>query len=87
MIRRPEIQKIVNGYDDFRVAVLGRHSALEIMDGAKDEVLEKMKSLVPINRLGKTEEYGYLVSFLSSDKAAYINGASIPIDGGLLRSY
>ena len=40
MIRRPEIQKIVNGYDDFRVAVLGSHSALEIMDGAKDEGLE-----------------------------------------------
>ena len=54
---------------------------------SEEEVLEKMKSLVPINRLGKTEEYGYLVSFLSSDKASYINGASIPIDGGLLRSY
>ena len=40
MIRRPEIQKIVNGYDDFRVAVLGSHSALEIMDGAKDEGVE-----------------------------------------------
>ena len=46
-----------------------------------------MKSLVPVNRLGKIDEYGYLVSFLSSDKAAYINGASIPIDGGLLKSY
>ena len=46
-----------------------------------------MKSLVPVNRLGKIEEYGYLVSFLSSDKAEYINGASIPIDGGLLKSY
>ena len=46
-----------------------------------------MKSLVPLNRLGKIDEYGYLVSFLSSDKAAYINGTSIPIDGGLLKSY
>ena len=54
---------------------------------SEDEVLEKMKSLVPANRLGKIDEYGYLVSFLSSDKAAYINGASIPIDGGLLKSY
>jgi len=39
VIRRPEIQKIVNGYDDLRIAVLGSHSALEIMDGAKDEGL------------------------------------------------
>ena len=52
-----------------------------------NEVLEKMKSLVPLNRLGNIDEYGYLVSFLSSDKAAYINGTSIPIDGGLLKSY
>jgi len=37
VIRRPEIQKIVNGYNDLRIAVLGSHSALEIMDGAKDE--------------------------------------------------
>ena len=46
-----------------------------------------MKSLVPVSRLGRPEEYGYLISFLSSDNAAYINGASIPIDGGLLKSY
>ena len=39
MIRRPEIQKIVNGYNDLRIGVLGSHSALEIMDGAKDEGL------------------------------------------------
>ena len=39
MIKRSEIQKIVNNYDDLRIAVLGSHSALEIMDGAKDEGL------------------------------------------------
>ena len=40
MIKRTEIQKIVNDYDDLRLAVLGSHSALEIMDGAKDERLD-----------------------------------------------
>ena len=40
MIKRTEIQKIVNDYNDLRIAVLGTHSALEIMDGAKDEGLE-----------------------------------------------
>ena len=39
MIKRSEIQKIVNNYDGLRIAVLGSHSALEIMDGAKDEDL------------------------------------------------
>ena len=37
MLKRSEMQKIVNGYSDIRIGVLGSHSALEIMDGAKDE--------------------------------------------------
>jgi len=39
MIKRSEIIKIVNNYSDIRLGVLGSHSALEIMDGAKDEGL------------------------------------------------
>ncbi|HWP78203.1 MAG TPA: formate--phosphoribosylaminoimidazolecarboxamide ligase family protein [Candidatus Nitrosotenuis sp.] len=40
MIKRAEIQKIIKNYSDFRIGVLGSHSALEIMDGAKDEGLQ-----------------------------------------------
>jgi 3-oxoacyl-[acyl-carrier protein] reductase len=41
---------------------------------------------VPAGRLGRPEEYGDLVAFLCSERAAYITGAVIPIDGGMLRS-
>lgn len=37
MIKTSEIKKIVNNYNDVRIGVLGSHSALEVMDGAKDE--------------------------------------------------
>ena len=81
------VNSILTGYfDTERIKELNKEKS-KSLNISEDEVLEKMKSLVPINRLGKTEEYGYLVSFLSSDKASYINGASIPIDGGLLKSY
>jgi 3-oxoacyl-[acyl-carrier protein] reductase len=40
-----------------------------------------------VRRLGRPEEYGYLAAFLASDQAAYLTGAVIPLDGGLLRSY
>ena len=81
------VNSILTGYfDTERIKDLNKEKS-KSLNISEDEVLEKMKSLVPINRLGKIEEYGYLVSFLSSDKAAYINGASIPIDGGLLKSY
>lgn len=40
MIKSSEIKKIIDEYSDFRVGVLGSHSALEVMDGAKDEGLQ-----------------------------------------------
>ena len=45
-----------------------------------------MEQNVPVKRIGKPEEYGFLVTFLASEKAAYLNGTNIPIDGGLLKS-
>jgi 3-oxoacyl-[acyl-carrier protein] reductase len=41
---------------------------------------------VPAGRLGQPEEYGDLVAFLCSERAAYITGTTIPIDGGMLHS-
>jgi 3-oxoacyl-[acyl-carrier protein] reductase len=40
---------------------------------------------VPLRRLGTPREIGNLVAFLCSDRAAYITGTVIPVDGGLLR--
>jgi len=42
MINRSEIKKIVNEYTGLKIGVLGSHSALEVMDGAKDEDLETL---------------------------------------------
>ena len=55
-------------------------------DGSLDAAEEAARREVPAARLGRPEEYGDLVAFLCSDKAAYITGTVIPIDGGLLRS-
>ena len=51
-----------------------------------DEAMKQNLSDVPAGRYGTIDEIGYLVAFLASDKAGYINGAMIPIDGGLTRS-
>jgi 3-oxoacyl-[acyl-carrier protein] reductase len=42
-----------------------------------------LKKLVPLNRFGEAEEVADLVSFLISDKAGYITGEIISINGGL----
>ena len=50
------------------------------------EILDGIKKSIPSNRLGKPSEMGELATFLASDKASYITGTAIPIDGGFLRS-
>lgn len=44
---------------------------------------EEYKQLVPLNRFGNPEEVAHLVSFLASEKAAYITGEIININGGI----
>tara|TARA_B100001173_G_scaffold193522_1_gene166896 strand:- start:566 stop:1351 length:786 start_codon:yes stop_codon:yes gene_type:complete len=51
-----------------------------------EEVYNAMKELIPLKRIGDPKEFSYLVTFLASNNAAYINGANIPIDGGLIKS-
>ncbi|HEW93317.1 short-chain dehydrogenase [Candidatus Geothermarchaeota archaeon] len=51
-----------------------------------EEFLDSMINRIPTHRMGIPEEIGYLTAFLASEHASYINGAIIPIDGGLLNS-
>ena len=55
---------------------------LEILSNGEVE-LDELKKFVPANRFGKPEEVAHLVSFLASDKAAYITGEIININGGI----
>jgi 3-oxoacyl-[acyl-carrier protein] reductase len=66
----------------------GRFATERLADarGSLDGAEEAARSQVPAGRLGLPEEYGDLVAFLCSERAAYLTGTVIPIDGGLLRS-
>lgn len=58
----------------------------ELAGGSIELVAEQAREEVPAGRLGTPEEYGDLVAFLCSERASYLTGAVIPLDGGLLRS-
>ena len=52
----------------------------------KEHVEDKIREwgeIYPMKRVGKPEEIGYLVAFLASDLASFINGECVTIDGGL----
>ena len=54
----------------------------ETLNISTEEAKKRMLDQTPIKRAGKPEEYGYLAAFLPSDLAAYLTGATIPLDGG-----
>ena len=59
---------------------------LAIHAGSLEQAEADARRDVPAGRLGRVEEYGDLVAFLASERAAYLTGTVIPLDGGLLRT-
>ena len=51
-----------------------------------EEIVREATEVIPMGRLGKPEEVGDLITLLSSERAAYITGANISMDGGALQS-
>jgi len=57
--------------------------ANKVNAGAKEEVVKNnMLSAIPAGRFGKAQELAYAATFLASDKASYINGTNVVVDGG-----
>jgi 3-oxoacyl-[acyl-carrier protein] reductase len=48
-----------------------------------DQAVSRMAEQIPARRTGAPEEFGALVAFLASERAAYINGETVLIDGAL----
>jgi 3-oxoacyl-[acyl-carrier protein] reductase len=57
--------------------------ATEMVAAMPENVIEGMKAKVPIGRLGMPEEIASAYAFLASDEAAYINGTTLSVDGGM----
>jgi glucose 1-dehydrogenase len=49
--------------------------------------LDALLKNIPLGRLGTPEDVAATVAFLASDDAAYITGATLVVDGGLMRNY
>jgi NAD(P)-dependent dehydrogenase (short-subunit alcohol dehydrogenase family) len=64
-------------------AVLPGLIATENVSAMPAEFREAAANTTPARRLGEPSEVAHLIAFLASDRAGFINGAEIPIDGGL----
>ncbi len=76
------VNSILTGFfDTDRLNSLMKLQA-EQQDLSFAEVKKARISSIPMQRLGKPEEYGQLVAFLASEQASFLTGTAIPLDGG-----
>ncbi len=71
------------GYGEF-IHLEHRNCKACMMKGDKvfREVENEMQQEVPMKRFGEAEEVAAVAAFLASPAASYVNGVSIPVDGG-----
>ena len=55
----------------------------EMVAAIREDILKSIIETIPSKRLGESDEIGEMVAYLVSDKASYINGATLSINGGL----
>lgn len=51
-----------------------------------ETIVDRWKAKIPMRRLAQPEEIAWLVTFLASEKAGYITGTTIPVDGGVVQN-
>ena len=57
--------------------------ATEMTEQLSEEIRKKMSDQVALSRFGETQDIANAVSFLASDKASYITGTVLHVNGGL----
>lgn len=81
------------GRDNITINVVcpGRIMTERFLSGARqaglpvDEYVARSAAEIPLGRIGTPEEFAHVVVFLASERASYVTGAVLQVDGGLVR--
>ena len=80
------VNNVMPGYTrTARVEELADHAAT-LQGTTRDAAFATWEREIPMGRLGDPPEFGAMVAFLCSKHASYTTGASIPVDGGWIKS-
>jgi 3-oxoacyl-[acyl-carrier protein] reductase len=81
------------GRDNITINVVcpGRIMTDRFLGGARqagipvDEYVSKSSAEIPLRRIGSPEEFANVIVFLASERASYVTGVALQVDGGLVR--
>ncbi len=80
------VNNVMPGYTKTeRVESLAEQMAVK-KKATPEEIIAAWEAEIPMGRLGTPPEFAALVAFLASERASYITGTSIPVDGGWIKS-
>lgn len=65
-------------------AVAPGYTLTEMVEAVPEKAIDAIKEKTPVRRLGKPEEIAAACVYLSSDEAAFVTGAVLKVDGGLV---
>jgi len=80
------VNNLLPGYTRTERLVELAHATSTAKGGTPQDVYARWESEIPARRLGEPEELAALAAFLASERAGYITGQSIAVDGGWIRS-
>lgn len=80
------VNNILPGYTlTQRLSSLFEHRA-KLQNTSPEQIKSNIENSIPTKRIGNPVEIAYAAGFLASSQASFINGVSLPVDGGFLSS-
>ena len=80
------VNTVLPGYTETERLVALADATTARTGETREAVYDQWRAITPAGRLGRPEELGAVIAFLASDRAGFVTGQAICVDGGAVRS-